>query len=173
MGDDEGLLPRPCRIEVVKWGGRPYRSWPGLLIHEEASYRQVVIADGTLTEGLAGGWRSPGVTTHFWSDRWWNFLAGFDRGVLYHYCHVAMPAVFDPDRVTYVDLDLDFEVWGDGHWMIRDENEFTERRQAWGYPPEVVEACFGALADLERRLRVGRWPFDRVSRPLVRSDPPP
>jgi protein associated with RNAse G/E len=66
---------------------------------------------------------------YYYSDRWYNICEIYDRDdgkVKGWYCNVGMPAVFDDEIVSYVDLALDLWVSVDGTQTVLDEDEFEE-----------------------------------------------
>jgi protein associated with RNAse G/E len=66
---------------------------------------------------------------YYYSDRWYNIFEIYDRDdgkVKGWYCNVGMPAVFDDEIVSYVDLALDLWVSVDGTQTVLDEDEFEE-----------------------------------------------
>src|SRR5258706_914804 len=83
---------------------------------------------------------------YYYSDRWYNIFAIHDRDdgkVKGWYCNVGMPAVFEDDVVSYVDLALDLWVSADGKQQtVLDEDEFEELNLS-------DELSVGALNGLE------------------------
>ena len=64
----------------------------------------------------------------FYDDRWYNIFAIHDRdtGELKGwYCNISLPAEFQPDSISYVDLALDLLVYPDGRMIVLDEDEFA------------------------------------------------
>jgi protein associated with RNAse G/E len=47
--------------------------------------------------------------------------------------------IFGTETITAVDLDLDVIRRHDGTVFVDDEDEFTEHRELYGYPVDVVE----------------------------------
>jgi protein associated with RNAse G/E len=65
----------------------------------------------------------------YYSDRWYNIFEIYDRDdgeIKGWYCNVGMPAEFDDEVVSYVDLALDLWVSVDGKQTVLDEDEFGE-----------------------------------------------
>ncbi len=64
---------------------------------------------------------------YYYTDRWYNIFTVHDRdngNVKGWYCNVSLPAVFEDDIVSYVDLALDLWVSTDGKQTVLDEDEF-------------------------------------------------
>jgi hypothetical protein len=63
----------------------------------------------------------------YYSNRWYNIFEIHDRDddrLKAWYCNVTSPAVFNPGKITYIDLALDILVYPDGDYLILDEDEF-------------------------------------------------
>jgi hypothetical protein len=87
----------------------------------------------------------------FYSDRWYNVFAIYDRddGVFKGwYCNVGYPAVIEKDTVSYIDLALDLWVAADGAQTVLDEDEFL------GLSMDVVTRAQAvkALDELKRKF---------------------
>jgi len=63
----------------------------------------------------------------FYSDRWYNVFAIYDRddgAFKGWYCNIGFPAVIEKDTLSYIDLALDLWVAADGTQTVLDEDEF-------------------------------------------------
>ncbi len=63
----------------------------------------------------------------YYSNRWYNIFEIHDRDddrLKAWYCNVTSPAVFNPGKITYIDLALDILVYPDRDYLILDEDEF-------------------------------------------------
>jgi len=63
------------------------------------------------------------------NDRWYNIYEIHDKAdgrIKGWYCNISLPAVFEDDSISYVDLALDLLVYPDGHMLVLDEDEFAE-----------------------------------------------
>jgi len=86
---------------------------------------------------------------YYYSDRWYNIFEIYDRddGKLKGwYCNVGMPAVFQEDVVSYVDLALDLWVSVGGKQTVLDEDEFEELNLS----DELRAGALKGLAELKR-----------------------
>ena len=66
---------------------------------------------------------------YYYTDRWYNIFVIHDRDdnqVKGWYCNIGMPATFEDDIVSYVDLALDLWVSKDGKQTVLDEYEFEK-----------------------------------------------
>ena len=93
-------------------------------------------------------------------DRWWSATWWWDHPEVELYVNVGTVAVFEPERIVSVDLDLDVIRRLDGTCEIIDQDEFEEHRAAYGSPPDVIQQAEVAAADLLDRLQRRIAPFD-------------
>lgn len=66
---------------------------------------------------------------HFYTDRWYNIFALYDRDDGQHkgwYCNICRPAQLLSNAVVYDDLALDLWVNTDGTYQVLDEDEFAQ-----------------------------------------------
>jgi hypothetical protein len=71
-------------------------------------------------------------------------------------------AQLDGDSLSWIDLDLDVEVFADGRIELVDEDEFEEHQLRYRYPSEVIEGASHG-ADVALGLApAGAFPFDRA-----------
>ncbi len=85
----------------------------------------------------------------YFSDRWYNIFEIHDRDddkLKAWYCNITKPAEFSPDKITYVDLALDFLVYPNGEYIILDQDEF----EALNLEPNIHKKAMKALAGLKR-----------------------
>ena len=74
--------------------------------------------------------------------------------------HAATP--FEPPRgglLTWVDLDLDFEMRGE-HVALADETEFHQHAREMSYPDDVIVGAWSGISKIAPRFTTGEWPFD-------------
>jgi hypothetical protein len=96
-------------------------------------------------------------TEHYYTDCNYNIfhIATPDRQLKGWYCNVALPAVLDQDRVTFVDLKLDVFVHPDGRATVLDEDEF-EAACAICKPTDLVGVVPDARSSVEQLLDLAR-----------------
>ncbi len=63
------------------------------------------------------------------------------------------------DLISWIDLDLDFEVSGDVV-ALEDEAEFHAHARTMSYPDEVVRGAWSGISGVAPRYTTGEWPFD-------------
>jgi protein associated with RNAse G/E len=83
--------------------------------------------------------------------------AGYFRGAK---CDASLPAVIDPEKIDFVDLDLDLIVEPDFSCRERDRATFARNRQAMGYSVEVEESAHRGLEISRSLVQARRFPFD-------------
>ena len=93
---------------------------------------------------------------------WWVLCGeGSAPGEIESYVlHAAAP--FErpgADLISWIDLDLDFEVV-DGVVALEDEAEFDAHARSMSYPDEVVRGAWSGISSVAPRYTTGEWPFD-------------
>jgi hypothetical protein len=94
---------------------------------------------------------------------WW-VLCGYTDGagsLTGYKVHASAPfeAPQDDHEISWIDLDLDFEVTGNDV-ALRDEAEFHDHARAMGYPDQIVRGAWAGIATIAARYTNGDWPFD-------------
>jgi hypothetical protein len=93
---------------------------------------------------------------------WWVLCGkGGRAGEIDSYVlHAAAPFVAPTEElITWVDLDLDFEVEGD-NVALEDEAQFHAHARSMSYPDEVVRGAWSGISSIAPRYTTGEWPFD-------------
>ena len=95
----------------------------------------------------------------FYSDRWYNVFAIYDRddaGFKGWYCNVTRPAVWDEQRkeVAADDLALDVWVYPTGETIVMDRDEF----EALQLPQDEGEMAEAAVREILQRAKNGDLP---------------
>jgi protein associated with RNAse G/E len=100
----------------------------------------------------------------FWRERWYNIFVNREPGgvLQYFYCNVGLPPVIRDTTLSFVDLDLDVEIYPDGSFRVVDGDEFRANSVELGYPPDVRRAACEAVLDIVILLRARRPPFDQL-----------
>lgn len=104
--------------------------------------------------GFATFKRGDRFVEYFYSDRWYNIFAVYDRddGALKGwYCNICRPAVLGETAVHCEDLALDLWVTSDGETTLLDEDEFA----ALDLPESEQNAAQSALKTLQNLARSG------------------
>lgn len=161
-------------IDVFKYDGRPHMRWPMNLIRRDGPLITArgehgrVVDHFTRCRQIPIGNRS---VEYYWTDRMYTVAAEIlPRGELRrYYCNIILPPVFEEERVTWVDMDLDLWVYPDRSWSVVDEDEFEAHSRSMGYPDEVQERCRQALQELIRLVESGGFPFDGAAELLARE----
>ncbi len=100
----------------------------------------------------------------FWPERWYNVYVNFqeDGTLRNYYCNVSLPPHITGTTLTFVDMDLDVEIWPDGKFEVLDVDEFKEHTAAFGYPRDVRRAATLAVLDILLLWHKRQPPFDRA-----------
>ena len=141
-----------------------HRTWAAELIRQEASlivldakFADEIIHD--LLGTIASGTHS---LEYYWLDRWYNIFrfAQPDGKLRNYYCNVNVPATFDGETLSYVDLDLDILVNPDFSYRILDVEDFERNAKCYGYTIEVRAKAREALDELVTMIETQAFPFN-------------
>jgi protein associated with RNAse G/E len=159
-------LSQPGRWIVVrayKYDGSEHRSWPAQVLRQEGS---LIVLDAKFPEEvvhdligtIASGTHS---LEYYWLDRWYNIFrfAQPDGELRNYYCNVNVPAKFDGQILSYVDLDLDILVDPDFSYKVLDVEDFERNALVYGYSEEVKANARQALAELVALIETRAFPF--------------
>ena len=76
------------------------------------------------------------------------------------YANITLPATWQADCLTWIDLDLDLRVHLDGSLELLDEDEFLENSRRMNYPSDVVAHARAAVVELQTCHATGAYPFN-------------
>ena len=91
---------------------------------------------------------------------WWVLCGYMDENRLLRGTRSTHPLHSRPSsdyEITWVDLDLDFEVTGD-ELALLDEDEFHEHARTMAYPDHVVRGAWSGIATIAARYTNSDWP---------------
>jgi protein associated with RNAse G/E len=141
-----------------------HRTWAAELIRKEGSlivldakFPDEIIHD--LLGTIASGTQS---LEYYWLDHWYNIFrfAQPDGKLRNYYCNVNVPATFDGETLSYVDLDLDILVDPDFSYRILDVEDFERNVKCYGYTTEVQAEARQALDELVSMIETRAFPFN-------------
>ena len=150
-------------VRAYKYDGALHRSWGAELVRKEGS---LVVLDAKFPDEIvhellgtiAAGTHS---LEYYWLDRWYNVFrfAEPDGKLRNYYCNVNVPAKFDGETLSYVDLDLDILVDPDFSYSVLDIADFERNAELFGYTEEVKANARQALAELATMIETRAFPF--------------
>ena len=153
-------------VQAYKYDGTLHRNWGAELIHREGS---LVVLDAKfpneivheLLGTIASGTQS---LEYYWLDRWYNVFrfAQPDGKLRNYYCNVNVPAKFDGETLSYVDLDLDILVDPDFSYRVLDVEDFARNAELYGYTEEVQANARQALDALVSMIETRAFPFSEL-----------
>lgn len=154
----------PVEVRAFKYDGTLHRTWDAELIRLEGS---LVVLDAKFPDEIvhellgtiASGTHS---LEYYWLDRWYNVFrfAEPDGKLRNYYCNVNVPAQFDGETLSYVDLDLDILVDPDFSYRVLDVADFEQNAELFGYTEDVMANARQALAELVNMIETRAFPFD-------------
>ena len=156
-------MPDRVAVRAYKYDGTLHRTWDADLIRREGS---LVVLDAKFTDEIvhellgtiASGTHS---LEYYWLDRWYNVFrfAQPDGKLRNYYCNINVPAKFDGETLSYVDLDLDILVDPDFSYRVLDVEDFERNVKLFGYNEEVQANARQALAELVGMIESHAFPF--------------
>jgi len=156
-------MPDRVAVRAYKYDGTLHRTWDADLIRREGS---LVVLDAKFTDEIvhellgtiASGTHS---LEYYWLDRWYNVFrfAQPDGKLRNYYCNINVPAKFDGETLSYVDLDLDILVDPDFSYRVLDVEDFERNVKLFGYNEEVQANARQALAELAGMIESHAFPF--------------
>jgi protein associated with RNAse G/E len=154
---------RLIEVRAYKYDGALHRTWDADLIRQDGS---LVVLDAKFPDEvvhdligtIASGTHS---LEYYWLDRWFNIFrfARPDGKLRNYYCNVNVPAKFDGEILSYVDLDLDILVDPDFSYRVLDLEEFERNALIYGYSEEVKANARQALRELVAIIETRAFPF--------------
>ena len=150
-------------VRAYKYDGVLHRTWDAELVRREgarivldAKFPDEVVHDllGTIAVGTQS-------LEYYWLDRWYNVFrfAQPDGTLRNYYCNVNVPASFDGQTLSYVDLDLDILVDPDFSYRVLDVEDFERNAKRYGYTEEVQANARQALEELVKMIESRAFPF--------------
>jgi len=100
-------------------------------------------------------------------DEWW--IVEFYTNHPWHsvYVNIGTPPVWDGDRVTQVDLDLDVVRKMDGTVAVLDEDEFADHQSRYAYPTDLIVAARMATEGAVSSVRNREGPFGSAAKSWI------
>ena len=145
------MLHRTWNAEVIRQEGS--------LVVLDAEFPEEVVHD--LLGTIASGTQS---LEYYWLDRWYNIFrfAQPDGKLRNYYCNVNVPARFDGETLSYVDLDLDILVDPDFSYTVLDVEDFERNAERYGYTQQVQANARQALKELVSMIEARAFPFSEL-----------
>lgn len=160
-------IPTPgplWRIDVYKYDGRLHMTLPAHFMDDDGSRLWLRTSLGGEVRHVTRG-KSWAITRPsdmiFWRERWYNVYVNYDEAWQFRnfYCNVGLPPEIRDGGVSFVDLDLDVQIWPDGRTDLLDVDEFDAHKVQFGYPAAVQRAAQEAVEGVLALWRAGAEPF--------------
>jgi protein associated with RNAse G/E len=151
-------------VASTKYDGSMHYRYPATVVDDTGDRLRAWVPAGTPMRSYRGDRRSP---RHFLrvheTCRDWNLEVMWepDWRPSKHYVNIALPSTWHDGTLRFVDLDLDISWWFDGRVVLLDVDEFTEHRDRFGYPDDVVERAWAAVDEVRGLISMRTPPFDR------------
>ena len=169
-----GVLVALVHIDMRKWPDRLHWQFHAQLLGEDEygvwlhAPSDTVVKRGTEPSRLLGA----GFVSLIPTDEWWVVEFYTDHPWHSLYVNIGTPPVWNGDRVTQIDLDLDVVRKTDGTVAVLDEDEFVENQHLYSYPPHIIAAARAATDAAVVSVQHREDPFGSAADPwIARVDP--
>ena len=145
-----------------------YRQWK---IHQDEEVLISAFFEGALGRPMVAGGvtivekQFYGISYNFW-DQWYNVISIYDADLEFkgYYSDILTPIQKTWNVVTSTDLFLDFFMFPNENWVIKDADEFEDATSK-GYMDEgIASKARATLEKIIQRARRGDWPPECVKR---------
>jgi len=155
-------------VRFRKWQGTPATSFAATLLGRDAHGTWLGMPRGTVVT-KKGASVPAGFPSVLLVPREGDWVARFRLEHRYAvYADVTTAAELTRSSLELVDLDLDIvRLRATGEVLVKDEDEFAERRLTHGYPDDVVATARRTRSYLARALTTWAPPFDGAAEPWL------
>ncbi len=107
----------------------------------------------------------------FWPERWYLLSAFYNGQTLRHtYANIIQPARIDPERLTYIDLDLSILVQPDLTYEVLTQAEFEQMADLLHYDEQTRISALMALRTLMNSIQLGLGLFSTIPYRLSQTE---
>ncbi len=107
----------------------------------------------------------------YWPERWYTLSAFYeDRALIHTYASVIQPALFESERLVYVDLDLSMLIKPDMSYEVLTQAEFDQFADTLGYSEETRIGALLALQTLTHSAQLSMGLFATIPHRLRQTD---
>jgi protein associated with RNAse G/E len=107
----------------------------------------------------------------YWPERWYTLSAFYnDRSLIHTYASVIRPAVFEGERLVYIDLDLSLLVKPDSSYEVLTQAEFDQFADTLGYTEDTRIGALLALETLTQSAQLAMGLFATIPHTLRQTD---
>jgi len=107
----------------------------------------------------------------YWPERWYTLSAFYDaRSLIHTYASVIKPAMFEEERLVYVDLDLSLLVRPDLSYEVLTQAEFDQFADTLDYDEETRIGALLALETLTHAAQLAMGLFATIPHTLRQAD---
>ncbi len=149
------------RVVYSKYDGSAHRDYPARRLNEDDVGIWVGVPRGTVSvyHGRPSVEQIPFVLL-IPHHAWWTGMFNPPPRTSEVYCDITTPARWEGDTVHIIDLDLDVVRRRATQVVeLRDEDEFAQHREQFGYPDDLVAEALAAAEKLMVTLDDGSEPF--------------
>lgn len=173
-----GLAPTPAPEPLPAWHGRPWEALPVFVVEDSPDQLVTYIAQGAEIGFVDGDWPTPN-GLHPWHgrDQWtghgvlmvqrlgdpyavWHFWGGPEREFTAWYLNLQADFVRTAIGYDTQDFELDFVVFPDGTWVVKDLEVLDDRVTEGRFTPSLVDWIRELGEQMRHELEAGRRWWD-------------
>jgi protein associated with RNAse G/E len=166
-----GLEGDPVHIDFRKWPDRIHWQFTMRRLGEDRHGLWVWAPQGTRAQRgdePPGRFRSTAVKL-ITPDRWWTAIWN-ETSTHELYVDISTPVVWNGNRATFVDLDLDVTRYREsGEVVVLDEDEFLDHQVRYAYPANIIDKARTAAAQIALEVERGVEPFGAAAAGWMRA----
>lgn len=149
-------------IQARKYSKQLHYEWDAHLIETNDSYSLVFCEAGRtfIHHSKQKQFTMPYPSLEwFFFDRGYTVAISFKPEGLMYYCNIALPASYEENIISFIDLDLDYLCEVDEEWKVVDEEEFALHQKTMNYDEQTVQFALQSLATLQQAVHDNSYPF--------------
>jgi hypothetical protein len=167
-------VPTVVEIEKRKWDGSVAVRDRGVLIESSDEMVAWLVPAGTTRERPRKHQVDTLPRTELWlapRRRSWLVCARStkDEDLDEMLVHACLPILVRPEKLEWIDLDLDLHRDADGTITLQDIDDFAARAESLGYSQEAIRAAWIGISDAAQRMARGGRPFDGTLERMLRA----
>ncbi len=159
-------MTQPILYQSTQYDGSINYCWWAQLEYAHHNLIILYTPPNTQYSGRRSGTIRHPFRSYSWTDRWFNVNQTYvdDAIGMQHDINLGTPVVFDGSSVSFVDLDLDFDL--DNQWSLTlmDEDEYAAHRAQFNYPRQLQQRIEQAVHEVRRMVDTRAWPFASAMR---------
>lgn len=154
---------RWIQVQAYKHNEKLHRSWShGYVLTDTNDFFVLVSYRARVTEMDGRVWHTKEPAIFILSKKdWYNVICMFkDKDNIHYYVNIASPAVYDNNRIKFIDYDLDVKLYPDGETKLLDEKEYEKHASEQEYGQDIQKIIADSVENVYRKIKGKEFPFD-------------